>query len=90
MRGSVLVGGVGRPTQRLDGSAALVWMVLDSPATLPEVRERIHLTWPDLSEGNDAENASTLMADTLTLLLAEDLISPVGRDTRSRPGPAGP
>lgn len=74
MRGSVLVGGPDRPTQRLEGTAALVWMALDSPATGPDVDRRIQHAWSDLA-GSDAVKASAArVGDVLELLVRADLV----------------
>lgn len=77
MRGSVLVGGPGRPTQRLDGAAALVWMVLDSPATPPDMDRRIQLAWPDVGRAGDTEVGSVLVAEAIALLVAAELITTI-------------
>ena len=74
-RGAVLVGGPRRPTQKLDGVAALVWMVLDTPASEPDVSRRLHLDWPEVGGGTSNEISSALVAEALALLVAAGLIS---------------
>lgn len=79
MRGSVLVGGPGRRTQRLEGAAALVWLVVERPTPVADLHGRIHRTWPDLGGADATEISSALVADAVALLVAGGMI------TESRP-----
>ena len=73
MRGSVLVGGPDRATQRLEGMAALVWMALDSPAAGPDVERRLH-TWSDLAGSAAVKESTARVSDVLELLVKADLV----------------
>lgn len=68
-RGSVLVAGsIGRAS-RLEGAAAVVWVVLDEPGTAVEVLSRIR----EVGQGLEDADQDTV-DQALALLLADGLI----------------
>lgn len=58
----------------LGGSAALVWLVLDEPASRAEIVERAEVDWPDLGPADVAN-----LDDALARLTAEGLLVPQPR-----------
>ncbi len=69
LRGAVLVAAPKRANQRLEGGAALVWMVLDNPGTADAVRDRVAATWPELGPVDDPR-----VLEALTLLVDAELL----------------
>ena len=80
IRGSVLVGAPGRQVQRLDGAAAAVWAVLDTPGGRAELAGRIRKRWPAVDpRGSYMEDALRLLRDASLLTTDDD----AGRVPRS-------
>ena len=48
--GRAWVGGPGRDTVGIEGSALFVWLVLDRPASVGGLAQQIRTVWPELGE----------------------------------------
>ncbi|HEX2577909.1 MAG TPA: hypothetical protein VHK88_16290 [Aquihabitans sp.] len=69
LREALLVAGPGGRRLRLEGPAALVWTVLDEPATAQEVAARIVGRWPGAEVPDHGP-----VAEALELLVGSELV----------------
>ena len=73
LQGRCWIGGPGRSTIGIQGSALFVWTVLEAESSADELATEIRRTWPELGEVRTSD-----VQDALDVLVTHDLVERTG------------